>query len=228
MRNLKIDIHTHILPPHWPDLSSKYGYGGWVSLVHDATPSSQANMFKDGKLFRRVECSCYSPAKRLEEMQATEVDVQVLSTVPVMFSYWAKPEDTLDLARYLNDHIAQVCAEDPSKFVGLGTLPMQKPSLAIVELRRCILELGLVGVQIGSHIKDWNLDHEALEPFWQEAERLGARVFVHPWDMEQQGRMAPYWFPWLVGMVSLFYRSDNINITLLCVLIRGVCVCVCV
>lgn len=83
-----------------------------------------------------------------------------------MFNYAAKPEHTLDLARYLNDHIAQVCAENPRRFVGLGTLPMQAPELAVQELKRCVHELGLKGVQIGSHINEWNLDAPELEPVW--------------------------------------------------------------
>ncbi|CAJ0748888.1 4442_t:CDS:2, partial [Entrophospora sp. SA101] len=97
--------------------------------------------------------------------------------------------------RYLNDHITQVCAEDPKRFVGLGTLPMQSPELAAQELRRCINELGLVGIQIGTHINDWNLDAPELEPIWESCEELEAAIFVHPWDMETKGRMEKYWFP---------------------------------
>ncbi|KAL1917072.1 uncharacterized protein VTP21DRAFT_5270 [Calcarisporiella thermophila] len=196
---LKIDLHTHILPKHWPDLNKRYGYGGWINMEHQE--SGKARMMLDGKLFREVECNCWSSKERLIEMSQTEVDVQVLSTVPVMFAYSAKPEHTLDLARYLNDHIAQVCAENPRRFVGLGTLPMQAPDLAVQELRRCINELGLAGIQIGSHINDWNLDAPELEPIWAACEELGAAVFVHPWDMNKmQGRLEKYWFPWLIGM----------------------------
>eukprot|EP00126_Sphaerothecum_destruens_P008750 Sdes_comp20331_c0_seq1m14037 len=117
-----------------------------------------------------------------------------------MFSYWAKPEDTLDLSRYLNDHIAQMVAENPTRFVGLGTLPMQAPDLAVKELKRCIQDLGLAGVQIGSHVNEWNLDAQELRPIFAAAEELGAAIFVHPWDMEMKGRMQKYWLPWLVGM----------------------------
>jgi aminocarboxymuconate-semialdehyde decarboxylase len=84
-----------------------------------------------------------------------------------MFSYSAKPQHTLELAKCLNDHIAQVCKDDPKRFVGLCTLPMQSPELAVQELRRCINELGLVGAQIGSHINDWNLDAPELDQFWK-------------------------------------------------------------
>jgi aminocarboxymuconate-semialdehyde decarboxylase len=61
-------------------------------------------------------------------------------------------------------------------------------------------ELGCAGVQIGSHVEQWNLSDAALAPFFAAAEALGAALFVHPWDMIGQDRMAKYWLPWLVGM----------------------------
>jgi aminocarboxymuconate-semialdehyde decarboxylase len=100
----------------------------------------------------------------------------------------------------LNDHIASVVARNPARFVGLGTLPMQAPELAVRELERCVKELGLAGVQIGSHINDWNLDEEALFPVYEAAESLGAAIFVHPWEMMGREKMPRYWLPWLVGM----------------------------
>jgi aminocarboxymuconate-semialdehyde decarboxylase len=84
-----------------------------------------------------------------------------------MFSYWAKAKDALDLSQFLNDHIAAVCAQQPKRFVGLGTVPMQDPLLAVQELKRCMNVLNLKGVQIGSHVNGWNLDAPELEPFWK-------------------------------------------------------------
>jgi len=195
---LKVDLHTHILPKNWPNLKEKYGYGGFVNIEH--TAPCKARLVRDGVLFREIEENCWNAESRLRECSKHGVDVQVLSTVPVMFSYWAKPEHTLDLSRYLNDHIAQVAASDPKRFVGLGTLPMQAPDLAVKELRRCVQDLGLSGVQIGSHVEKWNLDAPELFPIFQTAEELGACIFVHPWDMMGSERMRKYWLPWLVGM----------------------------
>jgi aminocarboxymuconate-semialdehyde decarboxylase len=158
----------------------------------------------DGKFFREIESNCWDPHARLKDCDAHQVDVQVISTVPVMFSYWAKPEHCLELSRFLNDHVASVVAKAPKRFVGLGTLPLQSPELAVRELERCVRELGLAGVQIGSHVTtethDWNLDAPELFPVFEAAERLGASIFVHPWDMMGEKRMQKYWLPWLVGM----------------------------
>ncbi|SEK37347.1 aminocarboxymuconate-semialdehyde decarboxylase [Colwellia chukchiensis] len=195
---LKIDIHTHILPKSWPNLREKYGYGGFVSLDHHQCGC--ARMMIDDKFFREIAHNCWDPKIRLKDCQQHNIDVQVLSTVPVMFNYWAKPKDTLDLSQFLNDHIASIVSEHPKRFVGLGTLPMQAPDLAIKELERCVNDIGLAGVQIGSHINDWNLDHPQLFPIFQAAQDLGAAIFVHPWDMMAKEKMPKYWLPWLVGM----------------------------
>lgn len=190
-----IDLHTHILPENWPDLAARYGYGGWPRIEH--TGPCCARIMIDNQLFREITDNCWNPEARLRECG---VDIQVLSTVPVMFSYWAKPDDTHDLARFLNDHIAEVVEAHPDRYVGLGTIPMQSPELAIRELRRCVLGLGLAGVEIGSHINDWNLDHPAVFEVLEVAAELGAAVFVHPWDMIGRERMQKYFMPWLVGM----------------------------
>jgi aminocarboxymuconate-semialdehyde decarboxylase len=196
---MKIDIHTHILPPDLPKFRDKYGYGGFLTLEHHE-PCRARMIRDDGKFFREIESNCWDPVARLHDCDANHVDVQVLSTVPVMFSYWAKPADGHDLSRFLNDHLASVVRTNPKRFVALGTLPMQAPELAVRELERCVKDLGMAGIEIGSHVGEWNLSDPALFPVFEAAERLGAAIFVHPWDMLGQAQMPKYWLPWLVGM----------------------------
>jgi aminocarboxymuconate-semialdehyde decarboxylase len=194
----KIDLHTHILPESWPNLRDRYGYGGFVEMRRLAP--CRAQLIVDDRVFREVEDNCWDPRRRLEDCDRDGVHVQVLSTVPVMFSYWARPADAHDLARLLNDHLAWVVATNPKRFVGLGTVPLQAPDLAIAELERCVLDLGLPGIEIGTHVNEWNLDAPELFPVFERAAALGAAVFVHPWEMLAPERMRKYWLPWLIGM----------------------------
>ncbi len=197
---LKIDIHTHILPPKLPKFKQLFGYGGFIQL-QDCPGCTDVDMLDDsGKAFRRVKQNCFDPKIRMQEYDPFGVQVQVISTVPVMFSYWAKPKDGLYVSQYLNDHIAGIVRDQPKRFVGLGTVPLQDPTLAVQEAKRCVNELGLKGFQIGSHVNEWNLSDAKLFPFYEACESLGAALFVHPWDMMGQDRMQKYWLPWLVGM----------------------------
>jgi aminocarboxymuconate-semialdehyde decarboxylase len=202
---LKIDIHTHILPREWPDLKEKYGYGGWIHLDHHQTGC--ARMMKDDHFFREVESNLWDPGVRMSECEKHGVDVQVLSTVPIMFSYWAKADDALDISKLLNDHIAAIIAEFPKRFIGLGTIPLQNEGLAIRELERCTNELDLAGVQIGSNVNQLNLDADALFSVFEAAQDLNAAIFVHPWDMMGESEMKKYWLPWLVGMPAETSRA---------------------
>ncbi len=196
----KIDIHTHLLPQDLPDWKSKFGYGGFIKL--ETLPCcKRARMVRDdGKFFREVEENLWSAQARLADMARTGVDKQVLSTVPVMFNYWAGAKDTLELSKYLNDHLAAVVHDHPERFYGLGTVPLQDTELACLELERVMKVLKLSGVQIASNVGEANLSDERLFPFFQECERLGASVFVHPWYMMGEENMQKYWLPWLVGM----------------------------
>ncbi|TXK64388.1 amidohydrolase family protein [Alkalisalibacterium limincola] len=195
---LKIDTHAHYLPRTWPDLAAKYGDTRFPVIHHG--DDGRARIYKDGKFFREIWPKTWDPEERIADYARFGVQVQVISTVPVMFNYRAKGHHALELHKALNDHMAETCRNHRRHYAGIGTVPLQSPQLAVQELERCIDQLDLQGVQIGSHINEWNLDAPELTPFFEAAEALGAAILVHPWDMMGAETMPKYWLPWLVGM----------------------------
>jgi len=201
---LKIDMHTHILPEKLPNFADKFGYGDFIHLMHNDDGS--ANMMQGDKFFRRIQPNCWNPELRIEDYKKFDTQVQVVCTIPVMFSYWAKAKDCRELSEYLNDDIAQLCQDYPKNYLGLGTVPMQDADEAIKELERC-KEIGLLGIQIGSNINDKNLSEPEFFPIFQACEELGMAVMVHPWNMMGMESMRKYWLPWLVGMPAETSRA---------------------
>ena len=202
---LKIDIHTHILPREIPRWKEKFGYGGFITLEHHK-PCCARMLKDDGKFFREIEDNCWSAEKRVAECDSFGVGVQVLSTVPVMFSYWTKPRDGAEISQFLNDGIAEAVGKYPRRFIGLGTVPLQETKLAIKELERC-REIGLTGVQIGSNVNQLNLGEPQFFEFFAASAALGMAVFVHPWEMLGEKDIQKYWLPWLVGMPAETCRA---------------------
>jgi aminocarboxymuconate-semialdehyde decarboxylase len=164
-------------------------------------------MMKGDKFFREIESNCWEPKDRIIDMSETSVDVQVLSTIPVLFNYWAKPSHGLETSRFFNDHIAGCVNQYPDKFIGLGTVPLQDVDLAIREMERIVLELKMPGIEIGSNINQLNLSDQKFFPFWEAAQELNCSIFVHPWDMMGENDMSKYWLPWLVGMPAETSRA---------------------
>lgn len=201
---LKIDCHTHIIPKKLPNWSEKFGYGDFIYLQHHR--KGYAKMMRGNQFFREIKENAWNADLRIKEYEAYRTQVQVVCTIPVMFSYWARPLDCRDLSRFLNDHIAGVIEHHPRNYLGLGTLPMQDPELAMLELERC-RDIGLQGVQIGSNINDLNLNEDRFFPIFQLCEKLGMAILVHPWNMMGEKQMQRYWLPWLVGMPAETTRA---------------------
>lgn len=205
MTRLKIDMHSHIMPDRMPDFAQKFGYGDFITL--NQIEPDVINMMQGERFFRQVRQNSWDAAIRIPEYAQHNTQVQVVCTVPVLFSYWAKPKDGLDVSRFLNDDLAERIAPFPKNYIGLGTLPMQDTELAIRELHRIKEELKFPGVQIGSNINDINLGEKQFFPLYRAMEELDMALFVHPWNMMGQEHMRKYWLPWLVGMPAETARA---------------------
>lgn len=202
---LKIDMHSHILPKKLPKFAEKFGYGDFIYL--DFHKDDYARMMKGNQFFREIFKNCWDAEYRISEYEKFQTQVQVVCTIPVMFSYWANPKDGLEVAQFLNDDIANLQVKYPKKYISLGTLPMQDTELAIQELERCKKELNLPGIQIGSNINDKNLSDPDFFPIFEAAEKLGMAIMIHPWNMMGFKSMEKYWLPWLVGMPAETSRA---------------------
>ncbi|OOE12788.1 amidohydrolase family protein [Fictibacillus arsenicus] len=200
MEVLRIDFHTHIIPESFPDFAEKYGGERWPVL--NRTCACGAAIMVGGKNFRDVTDQVWDPKKRIDDMDREGVDIQVLSPIPVTFSYWAPPEQAEAMARIQNDFIAETVNEYPDRFAGLGTVPMQDAETAIGEMDRCMNELGLHGIEIGTNVNGQNLDHPSFIEFFKKAEEWEVPLFIHPWETLGKERMPNHNFMYTIGMPS--------------------------
>ena len=192
-----IDIHNHFFPRTWPDLAARYGTPDWPWIKH--TAPGQAEIMLGERFFRHVSSACWDPEKRLEEIDRDGVDMQIISATPVLFAYERPPEQALDCARLFNDAALELCAQGQGRLKSLCQVPLQDVDAACTELTRC-KQSGHLGVQIGNHVGDKNLDDPGLVTFLHHCADEGMPVLVHPWDMLGQPRMPKYMMPWTVGM----------------------------
>ncbi|WP_246206580.1 amidohydrolase family protein [Virgibacillus ihumii] len=199
-QNIKVDFHTHVISEEFLNLAEKYGEDRWPVL--EKTCDCGANIMIAGKKFREITDHTWNPEQRIKDMDKEGIDVQVLSPIPVTFSYWSEPEQGLEMARFQNDFIASVVDEYPHRFAGLGTVPLQDVDLAIKEMDRAIHELGLKGIELGSNVNGNNLDDPSLRKFFQYADKWEVPLFIHPWATMGRERMPRHNFMYMVGMPS--------------------------
>ncbi|HET9893406.1 MAG TPA: amidohydrolase family protein [Streptosporangiaceae bacterium] len=197
-RPVVVDCHTHTLPRHWLDLAERYGDDRWP--VRQQVDDCTADLFVSGRHFRTVPHTCWDAGARLEYLDANGIGRQWLSVTPVMFSYWAPPRQCAEMARHVNESIAELAGHAPDRFTGLATLPMGDPDLAIAELDRAVTDLGLAGVEIGTNIAGRELDDPMLRPVFEAIASLNVPVFIHPWDVRGAGRLSAYNAMYTIGM----------------------------
>jgi aminocarboxymuconate-semialdehyde decarboxylase len=192
-----IDIHNHFFPRTWPDLAQRYGTPNWPCIKH--TQPGKAEIMVGDRFFRHIYSACWDPEVRLEEMDRDGIEMQVVSATPVLFAYERPTEHALDCAKLFNDAALELCAQANGRLKSLCQVPLQDIDAACGELSRS-MRAGHLGVQIGNHVGEKNLDDPGIVTFLHHCADENAAILVHPWEMLGASRMPKYMMPWTVGM----------------------------
>ncbi|MEW9572294.1 amidohydrolase family protein [Rhodanobacter sp. Si-c] len=198
---MHVDFHTHLISPPGmlPDWAAAFGSGRWPRLL-PPDDDGNATLMMGETVVMKLDERFWSPERRMLDMDRTGIGMQVLSPIPMLSCYWAPPQGGHAVARYLNDHIAEVVAKHPSRFAGMGTVPLQDIELAIAELRHLRESLAMRAVQIGTFPAGRELDDTTLFPFFEACRDLDMAVFVHPMQpLIGIERMRQYYLPNIVG-----------------------------
>lgn len=172
-----IDVHCHVTPfdfPKCPDISAA---PVWPCMKCQAANAGE--MYIGEKPFRKLDDRSWSAARRVEDMDEDNVSIQVLSSMPELFSYWMSVDAATHVCKHVNGKIADMVSQSPSRFKGLGIVPLQAPDIAAEMMADLQRGHGFLGVEIGSNINGDLLGHAKFDPFWRAAEELGMAVFVH-------------------------------------------------
>ena len=172
-----IDVHTHIVPENFPPYAGQNANVPWPSMTE--AQACHRHVMISGKLYRTVADGSWSVPRRIEQMGEMQVTRQAISPMPELLSYWLPLDDAKVMIRYLNDEVARMISLAPERFVGLGAVPLQDVDAAIRELEVLIKEYSFSGIEIASHVNGTSIGDPRFEPFFAEAEKLGAAIFVH-------------------------------------------------
>lgn len=168
-----IDTHSHIVPETFP-VNDSNPYWPIIAPLENDT----ANVMINGHNFRTVTSQCWSPQRRIENMEQEGVNQQVISPMPELLSYWFSSSDGIAISNYVNEFIAKLVSDNSNKFIGLGMVPLQEPDLASKELEK-LKQMGLSGIEIGSNINGVSIGDSRFFSFFDTVEKLDLTVFVH-------------------------------------------------
>ena len=198
MSNVRtIDTHTHVPTEETAALLRKEAPK--VAVTITPVDAESATLDVASVVYRPFPRGGFDLARRLHDMDAMGVDVQVLSATPQTYLYNQDASLGTTTAAIQNDQIAKLVKQNPQRFMGIATLPMQAPEKAADELKRAMTKLGLRGTMFASNIMGKNLDDPSFEPVWATAEELGAFIFIHPNNVAGVDRMKSYYLNNLIG-----------------------------
>lgn len=194
-KHLKVDIHAHL------------NVASAAQFIRNAVPdapnplpfSCPATDAENGKLFQRIGPALNGVEQRIKDMDKMGVDVQAISPSPGQYYYFAPDDIGRDACRLINDGIAQAVAQHPDRLVGMGMVPLQNTQMAIMEMRRCVRELGFRGIEISTNVNGRELADEGFRPFFAAAEELGVVLFLHPLGFSHGQRLSKHYLDNIIG-----------------------------
>ena len=197
---MRIDVHAHYVPePCVPEMEVKGSDGRIQGLRIIQEGGRQIAYTNNAHNIGFDPPQIYSIERRLSEMAAQWVDMQVLSVPPFLFFYGIDAAQSLELCRKINNGFAQTVNDHPKRFIALANLPMQDPQMAARELERSVRELGLRGAEICSNVNGKNLDDKSFAPFYAKLQELDVPVFIHPSNILGGQRLSGYHLQNLIG-----------------------------
>src|SRR5699024_1009339 len=187
-----IDIHTHYVPRGWPDLGAELP---WLRVDSER----EAMIMVGSQEFRAIRSECWDAEVRVTDVDEGGGGAEVVSPTPVFFSYGIDGGEAEKVSRVFNDLALEICEPEHDRLLPFCQVPLQDTDAACRELERSIAS-GHVGVEIGNHVGDRDLDDEGIVTFLQHAASLDVPVFVHPWDMPTSPRLSRWMAQWITGM----------------------------
>ena len=172
-----IDVHSHVSPLTFAAAPRAEAKPRWPCM--QCHSSTEATLMIGDTPFRKLDARSWDIARRIEDMDRDQVNMQVLSPMPELLSYWLEPADAQILCDATNHLISSMVSAAPRRFRGLGSVPLQNPTAAARALSRLKAEFGLMGVEIGSNINGKMLGSAEFDPFWEAAEAEEMAIFVH-------------------------------------------------
>ena len=197
-KSLRIDLHCHYANPDAAARVADRNPGQYEPNVRFANALTRETNVK--QMHERAP-KLSSIEVRLKDMDRMGIDIQAVSPAPQQTYYWTDPGEGQELARMVNERLAEIVAKWPDRFVALGTVPLQDSGLAVSELTHCVRTLGLRGVEINPSVNGMDLTDSrlALDKFFAKAQELDVVIFMHPLGYTQGERLVDHYFNNVIG-----------------------------
>jgi aminocarboxymuconate-semialdehyde decarboxylase len=197
-KSLRVDLHCHYLNP---EAAAKVADRNPAQYDWNWKFANQLTRETNVKQMRERAPKLTSIEVRLKDMDRMGVDIQAIAPAPIQTYYWTDPGEGQQLARMVNERLAEICGKWPERFVGLGTVPLQDTSLAVSELEYIVKKLGMRGVEINPSVNGMDLTDPRLDldRFFAKVQELDVLIFMHPIGFTHGDRLVNHYFNNVIG-----------------------------